>query len=216
MTKPVIVLGAGGHAKVVIDVLRLSGVRILGIVAKDLEAAGSNFPDLEILGGNEIVFDYPENEIDLVNGLGSLPGYNQRAELFRTYSERDYHFQSVVHPSAIIANDVELSQGVHIMAGAVIQPGSSIGKNTIINTRASIDHDCVIGDNCHVAPGAVLSGGVILGESVHIGTGASLVQLVEIGNHTVVGAGAVVTQNVLKHSIVYPARSLVEESSSDE
>jgi len=215
LTKPVIVLGAGGHAKVIINALNLCAVQILGIADKDLAVGEVIFSDLVILGGNEIIFDFPETAIDLVNGLGSLPGYDRRAELFRTFTERGYQFQSVIHPAAIVADDVELSQGVQIMAGAVIQPGSSIGKNTIINTRASIDHDCVIGDNCHIAPGAVLSGGVTLGENVHIGTGATLVQLVEVASDTVIGAGAIVTKNVPQNCIVYPVRSVVEKNGGD-
>jgi len=216
VTKPVIVLGGGGHAKVVVDALRLSGIDIVGIADKNSKVGESIFSDLPVLGGDESVLNYSREEVELVNGLGSFPGYNLRTELFHFFSEKGYRYQTVVHPAAIVSDGVLLQQGVQVMAGAVIQPGAVVGLNSIINSRASVDHDCVIGNSCHVAPGAILSGNVTLGDSVHIGTGAVVIQSIDIENKVVVGAGAVVTSNIPKNSIVYPARSIIKEGESNE
>lgn len=216
MAKPVIVLGGGGHAKVVVDALKLSDIDIIGVSDKNFKVGESIFSDLTILGGDESVLNYSKEEVELVNGLGSFPGYNLRTELFQFFSEKGYRYQTVVHPTAIVSGDILLHQGVQVMAGAVIQPGTVVGLNSIINSRASVDHDCVIGDNCHIAPGAILSGNVKLGDSVHIGTGAVVIQSIDIEKKAVVGAGAIVTSNIPKNSIVYPARSVIKEGDSNE
>ena len=83
------------------------------------------------------------------------------------------------------------------MAGVVIQPGSRIGKNSIVNTKASVDHDCIIGDHVHISPGVTLSGGVTVGSTVHIGSGATIIQGMRIGDNCLVAAGAVVISPLL-------------------
>jgi len=211
MAKLVIVLGGGGHAKVLIDALQLSGIHILGIIDPQLKAGDHGVASLPILGDDQHIFQYSPDEIELVNGVGSLPGNNVRRRLFDTYKDKGYCFATVVHPSAIISKSSVLLEGCQVMARGVVQPGAIIGRNSIINTGAIVEHDCDIGAYNHVAPGVVLSGGVHIGENVHIGTGAAVIQNITIGADTVVGAGAIVTRDIGQNQIMYPARPKVRD-----
>ena len=211
MAKSVIVLGGGGHAKVLIEALQLSDVNILGITDPQLKAGDLGCASLPILGDDQSVFQYPPTEIELVNGVGSLPGGDARARLFDTYKGKGYCFATVVHPSAIISKSSVILEGGQVMARGVVQPGATIGRNTIINTGTIVEHDCEIGAHNHLAPGVVLSGGVHTGENVHIGTGAVVIQNINIGDDTVVGAGATVTRDIGPNQIIYPARPKVSD-----
>ena len=196
MTKPVLILGAGGHAKVLVEALLANSAIIAGIVDADIALTGMKLLGVPVIGGDDLVSQFPQDEILLVNGIGSIKQPVRRQEVFRKFKELGYSFATVVHPSAVVASDVELGEGVQIMAGAVIQPGSRIGGNAVINTRASVDHDCVIGVHVHIAPGVTLSGGVEVGRGSHIGTGATVIQGVGIGEESLVGAGALVLHDV--------------------
>ena len=191
-----IILGAGGHAKVLIEALLQSGAVIAGITEHDPALVGTNILGVPVLGGDDVVNEYPPSEIRLVNGLGSVGLTVNRQQLFEKFKGMGYKFATVIHPSAAIASDVVLGEGAQIMAGVVIQPGSHIGINSIINTRASVDHDCSIGDHVHIAPGVTMSGGVSVGAYSHIGTGATVIQGLSIGSGCLVAAGAVVTKNI--------------------
>lgn len=196
MSLPVIILGAGGHAKVLIDVLHASRAVIAGIVDSEPALAGSSLLSVPVLGNDDILTDFSPSEVQLVNALGSVGLPTKRRQLFERFKGMGYFFATVVHPSAVVALDVELGEGTQIMAGAVVQPGCCIGINSIINTCVSIDHDCIIGDHVHIAPGGTLSGGVKVGTGCHLGTGATVIQGIEIGKQSLVAAGAVVIRNV--------------------
>jgi sugar O-acyltransferase (sialic acid O-acetyltransferase NeuD family) len=193
--KPVILLGAGGHAKVLLDVLRLEQQVLLGLVTPDLEK-GSKHLGLEVLGDDEILKKYNHSDIELVNGIGSLPFQKLRWSVSDKVRSWGFTLSKVIHPSAIISADVMLDEGVQVMTGCVIQPGCSIGRDTIINTGSTIDHDCEIGGNTHIAPGCVLSGGVNVGESAHIGTGSRIIQDIKVGEGAVVAAGTTLYKDV--------------------
>lgn len=196
MSVPVIILGAGGHAKVLIEALLASSAVITGVVDPNLKLAESSILGVQVLGGDEVVNEFPPSEIQLVNGLGSVGFPVKRQQIFERFTSMGYNFATVIHPSVVIASDVVMGEGVQIMAGAVIQPGCIVGDNAIINTRASVDHDCNIGNHVHIAPGVTLSGGVTVGEASHIGTGATVIQGINIGGGCVIGAGALVLKDV--------------------
>lgn len=191
-----IILGAGGHAKVLVDSLRLQSIKLLGITDSDPNKKGQLLLGVPVMGNDEEVMKYPVETICLVNGVGSVRVNPRRRQLFEHFKSKGYQFASVVHPSAIIATDAVLSEGAQIMAGAIIQTGCRIGANAVINTGAIMDHDCHIGDHAHIAPGATLSGGVRIGNNTHIGTGATIIQGIQIGRNSLVAAGAVVIRDV--------------------
>ena len=199
MIRKTLVLGAGGHAKVVAEVLHLTGVVIDGFVTPDMKV-GSDFFHATIIGCDDDVLESRSDEIMLFNGIGSLPNNTLRwrvAEKMRGYG---YTFGNVAHPSSTVAQDVIVDEGVQVMAGAVIQPDTSIGRDTIINTGALIDHDCMIGEQCHIAPGVSCSGGVVIGDGCHIGTGAVITQGVTVGSGCVIAAGSVVYRDLSDYS----------------
>lgn len=205
--KPAIVIGGGGHAKVLLNVLLEASAPILGYTDVRQQAPVLGQP---WLGTDEIILKHHAEEVVLVNGLGCTNSTSRRAELFTRYKQLGYSFASVIHPSSVIGREVELGEGVQIMAGVVIQPGCRLGLNVILNTCASIDHDCIIGDHVHIAPGATLSGSVVIENRCHIGTGANIIQGRRIGTDSVVGAGALVLKDVPAQSIMagVPARDL--------
>ncbi len=211
VARSVILLGGGGHARVLKDILDLTPeCEILGYTdLKPNEDLG-----LKYLGTDDSLQKYSSRKVILVNGIGSVRLPQQRQQIFDTYVERGFEFLSVIHPQAIISRSAKLAMGAQVMAGAVINPGAQIGENVIINTRATIDHDCVIGAHTHIAPGVTLSGNVTVGAGSHIGTGATVIQGITIGEKTLVGAGAVVVKHLAGHvtAVGVPAVKVDEES----
>jgi UDP-perosamine 4-acetyltransferase len=216
MSLPVLVLGGGGHAKVLIEALRAMSVAVTGIADPDPELHGVTILGVTVLGGDEVVCGFTPYEILLVNALGSVGLPVARQKSFEYFKREGYVFATVIHPAAVIASDVELGEGVQVMAGAIIQPGSRVGCNVIINTSASVDHDCVIGDHVHLAPGVTLSGGVEIGEGTHVGTAAVVIQGIHLGSHCLVAAGSVVVRDVADGSTVkgVPARVVAKRNST--
>jgi UDP-perosamine 4-acetyltransferase len=217
LKRPLIVLGAGGHAKVLIDALQQQSAEILGVTDRDAERKHQLMCGVPIIGNDEAVMAYPAERIYLVNAVGSVRTGSRRRELFERFNRLGYQFTSVIHPSAIMAADVVCAKGVQIMAGALVQVGSFIGENTVINTGAIVDHDCQIGAHVHISPGAVLCGGVQVGEGAHIGAGATVIQGIRIGKNSLVAAGAVVVRDVPDGMMVMgvPAKEKKQDSYVD-
>ena len=193
--KPVVLLGSGGHARVLIDALRADNRFIYGVLTPEYKA-GSVFQGITVLGDDETCEELNPKEVDLVNGIGSLPGMNLRWQLTEKFTRKGFRFASVIHPRAVLAGNVKLHAGTQVMAGCIVQTGVEIGRDTIINTGTVVDHDCRIGNCCHIAPGCTLSGGVQLGKEVHLGTGSTVIQNISIGNGVVVGAGSVIFKDI--------------------
>jgi UDP-perosamine 4-acetyltransferase len=196
MTVPVIIIGAGGHAKVLIYSLNALRHEIIGIFHPGTTLIGRSIAGIRVIGNDDKLLEYAPDSIELVNGIGSIASTEKRKNIFMKFKNNGYSFATVVHPSAIVMSDVQLGEGVQIMAGAIIQPGCRIGDNVIINTGAILDHDCIIGEHTHIAPGVVLSGGVHIGVASHVGTSAAVIQGIKIGENAVIGAGAVVIKNI--------------------
>jgi UDP-perosamine 4-acetyltransferase len=207
-TKPLIILGAGGHAKVLIAALMSGPAKILGIAERVGCYRTGDVLGIPIIGDDDSVLQYSPQDVQLINGLGMVTSMESRQELFEKFVALGYHFATVLHATAVISTDVCLSEGVQVMAGAVIQPGTVVGKNSILNTNASVDHDCLIANHVHIAPGATLSGGIRVGEGTLVGAGAVVIQSIEIGSQCVVAAGAVVIHDVAAYTRVagVPAR----------
>jgi sugar O-acyltransferase (sialic acid O-acetyltransferase NeuD family) len=210
--RPVIVLGAGGHAKVVVDLLLKLGRKVVAAVEPTAPAK-----DRTLLGvavrGEDSVLKYSMADIDLALGIGMptddpIAGLAARRSAAARFEARGYNFPPLVHPSAVVAADCDIGAGAQLMAGAVLQPGCTVGSFAIVNTRASVDHDCVLGEGCHIAPGATLGGNVRVGAETLIGIGAAVLQGVSIGAGALVGGGAMVIANVTdgQRRIGVPAR----------
>jgi len=197
-----LILGAGGHARVVADLLLSQNWQITGFLGPDMSLWGTNWRGIPVLGGDEKLTHYPAHTHALINGVGSTGYPVLRRALFERYIQAGYSFPHLVHVRASIANDVIVGEGSQIMAGAIVQTNTVIGKDVIINTGACVDHDCCIEDHVHIAPGAVICAGVKVGPMTHIGAGAVLLQGIRIGTGCIVGAGAVVTTGVMDSTMV--------------
>jgi len=209
-TKPVIILGAGGHAKVLIEILNKLDIEILGLT-DNAENQIKEFQGLKILGDDYQVYKYPPEEVFLVNGIGSLPGNSIRRDIAIDMRDKGYRFLTIVHPNSLISEKAILHEGCQIMAGSIIQYGTSIGKDTIINTGSVIDHECYVGQSCHIATGSVLSGNVIVGDNTHIGTGTCIINNISIGENVVVAAGSVVYKDIISGSKFLQKKEYHEE-----
>ncbi len=193
---PVIILGGGGHGRVVADLLRAMGRTVLGYTDAENAEAKQAAMGVEFLGPDEEVMQTSPGEVLLAVGLGGIGDTGPRQRMFERFKADGYRFATAVHPTAIVAEGVTIGEGSQIMAGAIINPGGRIGVNAVINTGAVIDHDADIGDHVHIATGAVLSGGVKVGSRAHIGTGAAVIQSVTICAGALIAAGATVTGDV--------------------
>lgn len=214
MTSPdIILIGAGGHARVLIDVLRRGGFTVAAAVDRDERLHGRAIDGVPVIGGDGVVYARAPETVVLVSAVGNAPsagasGLHVRRAVFDRFTARGYAFRDVISPDAVVSAAAVLEPGCQIITGAIVHPGARIGMGAIINTGARVDHDCVIGPCAHVAPGAVLCGDVAVGAETHVGAGAVVIQGVRIGDRAVIGAGAVVTADVLSGTVVLgiPAR----------
>lgn len=210
----VIVLGARGHARVLVEALRARDVDIAGFITNQPECGTGVMANLARIGNDQDLMARDRRGIALVNGVGSIGRADARRAVFETFRAAGFVFASVIHPAAVIASDVTTGEGAQIMAGAILQCGVRIGANAIINTGAIVDHDSCIGDHAHVAPGASLAADVVVGAGAHVGAGATIIQGRRVGNEAIVGAGAVVVDDVPERTIArgVPARATVASS----
>lgn len=202
-----VILGAGGHARVLLAALACRGLCPIGCLSPVPPPAP--WPEGVVhLGGDAHLAMLTPARIQLVNGRGSVGSTSSRRRLYELAKDQRFKFMSVVHPAAVIDKGILAEEGLQVMAGAIVQGGVALGVNVLVNTGAVVDHDCRIGAHCHIATGARLSGEVELGVGVHIGTGASVIQGVRIGEEAIVGAGAVVVKDVPSGATVVgvPAR----------
>jgi len=208
----VVGLGAGGHAKVVIEILRLTGdYKLVGLLDPKQELWGTEVLGVPVLGDDDLLAElYDRGVGHAFIGLGTVGDTRPRRRLYEKANRHGFQIVRAIHPQAVIAPSVEIGHGPTIMACAVINAAARLGDNVIINTGAIIEHDCVIGDHVHIATGARLASNVYVGEGTHIGIGASIRQCVHIGRNAIVGAGAVVVDDVPDNVVVVgvPARIL--------
>ena len=180
------IIGASGHGKVAADIAKLNGY-------DEIEFLDDN-TGLRQCGKWPVVgtTDYAERvDSDLFIAIGNTAVRRRLTERFR-----DKKIITLIHRSAVVAEDVEIGAGTMVAAGAVINPGAKIGKGCIINTCSSVDHDCMIGDYVHVAVGGRIAGMVRVGESTWIGAGSVVINNLSICEDCMIGAGAVVVDNI--------------------
>jgi sugar O-acyltransferase (sialic acid O-acetyltransferase NeuD family) len=194
----IVLLGGGGHAKVLIDLINTSGqFRISGILDTQLEV-GTKVLNVPVLGDDDLLSVLYSNGIrNVCISIGSVKDNARRRILFDKVKQMGFLVPYLLHPQAIIVSkNVHFSEGVQIMAGVNVQTDSLFKENTIINTGAIIEHDCNIGSHVHICPGAIISGGCTVGDGTFIGAGATIIHEIDIGKCVTVAAGAVVVKDV--------------------
>lgn len=193
-----ILLGGGGHARVLMEIITMSGEYLVAGILDSYLEAGTFINGVAVLGGDELLGGLREDGIkNACIAVGSVRDNSKRKALYESVKAHGYRMPGLIHPKAVVSETVTtISDGAQIMAGAIVQTGSRIGENTIINTGSIVEHDCTIGRNVHICPGVVVCGGSIIGDNSFIGAGATVIQGIEIGRDTVVGAGAVVRESL--------------------
>lgn len=181
--KKVIILGAGGHGRVVADIVRLCGDEVMGYLD---DKAPEELPGFHVLGTMD---DIGKWDCWYFAAVGS-------PEIRKSLMERPVSWYTAIHPAAVVAKDTEIGAGSVLMANAVLNPGAVIGKGCIVNTCASVDHDCQLGDFVHISPGAHVAGTVTIGNGTWIGVGASVIQCIQICGACMIGVGAVVVKDI--------------------
>lgn len=194
---PLILLGAGGHAKVVLSLLSALGRHVIGICDPALAAAGGEqWRGWPVLGDDSAIELYDCETTELAMGIGPALQWSHRSKLFDRLVNRGFRFPALIHPSALVDESCVIGAGVQIMAGAIIQPDCVLGRNTVVNTRASVDHDGEIGSDVHIAPGAILCGGVKIGDGAFIGASATLLPNINLGVNSLVAAGSTLARSL--------------------
>lgn len=197
----VVIWGASGHAKVVADAVRLEGrFQLVGFL-DDVDPQPRRFLGLPVFGGAEALSRLRGDGVThVVFGFGNC---DARLKLSEVAKREGFSLATVIHPKAVVASDVTIGEGTVVFAGAVVNPGSTIGANVIINTRASVDHDCVIDDGAHICPGTTIGGGVRVGIAAWLGIGSTVKDHVTIGASALVGAGSVVVSDIPDAVVAY-------------
>lgn len=200
MTEKIVVIGGGGHAKVIISILKkLKKYEIVGYT--DFEN-NDKILGISYLGNDDrLISIYKDGVNNAVIGLGQIKSTVHRRKLVDICKSIGFVLPSIVSPNAIINEDVSIGNGTVVMDGVTINSGSSIGEYSIVNTNSSIDHDCSIGDFTHIAPGVTLSGEVKIGNNVLIGTGSNVIQQIEITDNIIISAGSTVLKSITKNGI---------------
>jgi UDP-perosamine 4-acetyltransferase len=196
--KRLIIIGGGGHVKILIDAIRSTGLyRIEGILDSNLKK-GMKILGVPVLGTDSFLSRHKtdRNKFLLAMGIGSVAATDKRKIVYEKFTQAGFRFPLIIHARAYVPKGTRCGDGTQVMANVVMHPDVTIGENVIINTGAIISHDCDIASHSHISLNAVLGGGVAIGERSHIGIGAKVLQGIRIGKRVTVGAGAVVINNV--------------------
>jgi UDP-N-acetylbacillosamine N-acetyltransferase len=198
-----VIWGASGHASVVANAARLSGAwELLGFIDEvSPERAGEAFAGGVVLGGKAALESSKAAGVThVLLGVGDNVA---RWRIAQTAEELGFALGTVVHPAAVVADDVVLGAGTFVGPGAIINPAARVGRAGIINTNAVVEHHCELGEAVHVAPGAILGGAVRVGRLTWVGLGALVKEKLSIGEETLLGAGAVVVRDVGSRVVAY-------------
>ena len=201
--KPLILLGGGGHASVLLDLILLKGGKIEGWVGPD-----SGWKGVPWLGEEEILDRKSPDQCDLVLAFGTQTVGSKRKKVFEKFVSRGFQFPAQIHPSSSVASSALIGEGSQIMSGAIIQSGAVLQENVIVNTRASVDHGCLVQAHVHLGPGVVVCGGAEIFSESFIGAGTTVLPKIRIGNASCIGAMSLVNRDLPDHIVAYgiPAR----------
>lgn len=208
--KPLVMIGGGGHAGVLVDMLRAQGREVRAIVCPDDIDQRPVFAGILHLKRDDDVLQFPADEVLLVNGVGMLPNSSLKRKLNEYFLEQGYQFETVVADGAFVSPYARLLPGSQVFTGAIIQAGAVIGEHSVVNSGAIVEHDSSVGAYNHIAPGATLCGQVVTKADVYVGANATIIQNMTLAQGSIAGAGAIVTQPLLSGQICYPARTTIK------
>ena len=211
MKQDIIIIGSGGHAKVVVDIIEEMDVfNIIGVTTVDQEP-GSFFQGYTVLGNDDVLPDYQRKGIKhAVMGLGGYRDNRLRKKVFEFIKSLGFSFQNIIHPSAIVSKSAKLGEGVVIFPGAVLNTEVEVGNNSIIATGSTIDHETVIGNHVLVSAGVTVGAYSKIEDNVLLALGAKVISGIKIKANALIAAGAVVVKDVEENEKVFgiPAKPL--------
>ena len=191
----VVIIGAGGHGKVVLDILRAAGrFNPIGYVDADTRLFGTKVGGLQVLGPNNVLPRLRQQGV--AHAIVAIGDNRTRQRYVATLGGEGFELVSAIHPSAFVSPTAKLGRNVVVGPNASVITEARIGDATIVNTGAIVEHECEVGQAVHVAPGACLAGRVRVGACAFVGIGAQVIQCLSVGEGATVGAGAVVLQDV--------------------
>lgn len=206
MRKKVVIIGAGGHAKVIADIIEKSGDEIVGFLDDNKEIGTTIIKEYKVIGdlNNRFAMAVTKENLEFIIAIGDN---RKREEISHSPNLK---FYTAIHPSTQIGLDVEIQEGTVVMANSCINSSAKIGKHCIINTGSIIEHDNIIEDCVHISPNAALGGTVKIGENTHVGIGSIVKNNITICQNCIIGAGAVVVKDILEEGtyVGVPARGM--------
>lgn len=212
MKHSVVGFGAGGNAKVVIEILRhSSSIQLFGLLDPDRSLWGKSVLGIMVLGDDTLVPELLSKGVDsFFIGIGAVSSLEPRRRLYNLACSHDLRAVNAIHPTSVLSESATFGSGFTAMANSVINAQAILGDNVVVNTGAIIEHDCIVGSHVHISPRATLLGEVKVGDGTMIGSGAVIRQGLTIGSHAIIGAGAVVVKDIPDGDVVVgiPARSL--------
>lgn len=204
MKKSIVLLGAGGHCRVVVDALReLKAYRIAAILGTKRDL-GCSVMGIPVCGTDaDLKKHYAKGARYCFIAVGSIGNPRVRQGLAASARAAGYEFPSLISPSAAVSRHASIGEGTYAGPASVINAGASVGRHCIINSGCVIEHDCVLGDFVHAAPNSAVGGGARIGEGAHIGIGSVVIQGMTIGAYSTIGAGSVVTRDIAGKVIAF-------------
>ena len=199
----ILVFGAGGHAKAVMEMIMAIGKFQLAGLVDDKIPAGTKVLDIPVLGSREIMPQLVDRGLlQAANGVGGIIDITIRVKLFDLMSENRFAFPPLVHPRATVEKSASIGEGVQVFANAYVGSSALLQDRCMVNTNAVVSHDCTIGSYTHIAPGALLAGHVQVGERSLVGMGVTTAIGIKIGNNVRIGNGAIIYADVPDKSII--------------
>ncbi|MCY9826426.1 acetyltransferase [Vibrio chagasii] len=194
--KPLVIIGAGGHASVLLDILKQQKRKVIAYISPKVALNKSHFEGIKHLRKDEDISQFTPENIELINGIGYMPKSQLRAKIYQKFNDLGYNFSGVIAESAIISSYATVAPSAQVLAGVIVQVGSVIGANSLINTGTIIEHDTTIESNVHLAPKTLVCGNSRIGRASFVGAGATIINNISVGEQCIVAAGSCIVKNV--------------------
>jgi len=208
-----ILIGAGGHGRVVLDILRAAGIhKPVGFLDADPQLAGKSIGGIPVLGGVNLLPKLKAQKIKAV--IVSIGDNHSRHSYAKKVLDQGFDLLNAIHPASHVSPTARIGRNVVVAPGAVVGTDASLADSVIVNTSAVVDHECEIGFAAHICPAAALAGRVQVGSKAFIGIGCNIIQCLKIGDNAIIGAGAVVLHDVPDSATVVgvPARIIKHQN----
>jgi len=193
-----LIIGTGGHARVVIDTLEHCKLKISGLLDLSYKNANEKILSYPVLGDYSTLLTFSKDEYNILIAIGDN---KKRAEVYNFVTGNGYECPVLVHPSAIVSKKAKINSGVFINAGCIINAEAEIGENVIVNTGAIVEHEVKIGSHTHIGPSCKIAGRTVVGENVFLGIGSVIIDKIFIGDNVTVGAGSIIIKDIEENSV---------------